>query len=115
MITQVKRWRGFPRQLGQSCDDAALFRLGIGMKSVSGLFRRSLLRLLPPRLEALGRRVVEEERVAEQLFDRPLDLGSQRRDNAPEPFGLAALFFELFEIVANGLFARDGGERAEDG
>ena len=52
--------------------------------------------------------------AAEQLFDRRVDFGAQGRHHPAEPFGLAALLFELLQIVAYRLFARKGRERTED-
>ena len=85
------------------------------MKGIARAFGGRLLRLLAPVLEARGRRPIEEQRAPEQLLHRAVHFGSQRGDHPAQPLGLAALFLELFEVVADGLFAGQRRKRSENG
>jgi hypothetical protein len=77
------------------------------MEGIASLFGGRLLRLVPPVGQALAVGLVEEQGIAEQAFDRFLDLRLQRIDDRAEPGALARLLFQRFQIVADRLFARD--------
>ena len=47
-------------------------------------------------------------------LDRAVDFGAQPRNDPLEPRRIARLPLQLFEIVADRLFARQGGNRSED-
>ena len=85
------------------------------MEGVSRLFGSGLLGLLPPGLEPLRGGAIKKQCPSEQPLDRTLDFGAQGSDDALHPFGLAALFFQLLQIVADRLFTRDRRKRSEYG
>src|SRR5690606_25816350 len=99
--------------LGKPLHDPGELGLGITVESETGAFRSGLLRACAPFGETLRRGAVEEEGQPEQFFDGPLDVGAQGIDNSAKAFRLARLFLDLLQIVADGLFAGNRGDRAE--
>ena len=74
-IGQHQLGRGGQDRLGQAFDDPGELDLAIGLKGKAGALGRGLLGPGPPAGQPLHAGAFEEQRAAEQLFDRLLDLG----------------------------------------
>ena len=105
---------GLERQTRQLVEDRVELGEGIGPEGVARALGGGLLRFGPPAREPLWGRAVEQEGVAEQLFHRAVDVGLQVHHDPLQPRCITRLLLDPFQIVADRLFARDGGKRAED-
>ncbi len=113
-IVETQLWCRRQSKPRQPADNPRELGLRIGVKRVSGPFRRSLLGLLAPRLEPRRRWTIQKQSAPEKLVDRRIDLGPQGGHDPRQPLGFTALFLELFEIVADWLFAWKRRQRSED-
>ena len=69
----------------------------------------------PTLLEGLAGSVKDDVEVSDRDAHRCCTFVPVPILDEAQPQGLAALCFERFQIVPDRLFARDGGERSEDG